>query len=147
MMLHKACFIMAYGGALDICYLRKSANLWNLNRKFVVFVGFLLRTLYIKIFMKTDLKFQHYCIPTTCSTENKPNHKNPKSKYISEVRGSVGSASDSWSVDTCQSWVQAPSKAVVSFNFLVLVGSRNEFERDLHKQNIACFTIELKKIV
>ena len=27
---------------------------------------------------------------------------------------------------------------------LVLVGSRNRFERDLHKQMIACFTIELK---
>ena len=27
----------------------------------------------------------------------------------------------------------------------VLVGSRNGFERDLHKQIIACFTIELKK--
>ena len=67
MMLHKACFIMAYGGTLEICYLR------NLNRKFVVFVGFLLR----KIFMKTDLKFQLYCIPTTCTTENKPINKNP----------------------------------------------------------------------
>ena len=62
----------------------------------------------------------------------------------------LGSASDSWSVDTCQSWVRAPSKApVVSFskklysNCLVLVGSRNGFERDLHKQKIACFTIEL----
>ena len=29
---------------------------------------------------------------------------------------------------------------------LVLVGSRNVFERDLHKQIIACFTIELKPI-
>ena len=51
-----------------------------------------------------------------------------------------GSASDSWSVDTCQSWVRAPSKAtVVSLSkklyshCLVLVGSRNGFERDLHK--------------
>ena len=68
-------------------------------------------------------------------------------------RGAVGSASDSWSVDTCQSWVRAPSKApVVSLskklysNCLVLVGSRNGFERDLHKQKMACFTIELKLI-
>jgi len=29
---------------------------------------------------------------------------------------------------------------------LVLVGSRNGYERDLHKQIIACFTIELKQI-
>jgi len=29
---------------------------------------------------------------------------------------------------------------------LVLVGSRNGFKRDLHKQIIACFTIELKQI-
>jgi len=29
---------------------------------------------------------------------------------------------------------------------IVLVGSRNGFERDLHKQIIACFTIKLKKI-
>jgi len=29
-------------------------------------------------------------------------------------------------------------------NCLVLVGSRNGFERDLHKQKHACFTIELK---
>jgi len=29
-------------------------------------------------------------------------------------------------------------------NCLVLVGSRNGFERDLHKHKIACFTIELK---
>ena len=29
---------------------------------------------------------------------------------------------------------------------LVLVGSRNGFERDLHKQIIACFTIELKQM-
>ena len=66
-------------------------------------------------------------------------------------RGAVGSASDSWSVDTCQLWVRAPSKApVVSLskklysNCLVLVGSRNGFEHDLHKQKYACFTIELK---
>ena len=52
-----------------------------------------------------------------------------------------GRASDLWSVDTCQSWVQAPSKAhVVSLskklysNCLVLVGSRNGFEQYLHKQ-------------
>jgi len=29
-------------------------------------------------------------------------------------------------------------------NCLVLVGSRNKFESDLHKQKIACFTIKLK---
>jgi len=29
-------------------------------------------------------------------------------------------------------------------NCLVLVGSRNGFERDLHKQTIACFTIEFE---
>jgi len=29
-------------------------------------------------------------------------------------------------------------------NCLVLVGSRNGFERDLHKQKNTCFTIELK---
>ena len=65
-------------------------------------------------------------------------------------RGAVGSASDSWSLDTCQSWVQAPSNApVVSLskklfsNCLVLVGSRNGFECDLHKQIIACLTNEL----
>jgi len=29
-------------------------------------------------------------------------------------------------------------------NCLVLVGSRNGFEHDLHNQKIACFTIELK---
>jgi len=29
-------------------------------------------------------------------------------------------------------------------NCLVLVGSRHGFELDLHKQIIACFTIELK---
>ena len=29
-------------------------------------------------------------------------------------------------------------------NCLVLVGSTNGFERDLHQQKIACFTIELK---
>ena len=68
-------------------------------------------------------------------------------------RGAVGSASDFWSVDTCQSWVRAPSKAlVVSLSkklysyCLVLVGSRNGFERDLNKQKNACFTIELKSI-
>jgi len=33
---------------------------------------------------------------------------------LKEGRGAVGSTSDSWSVDTCQSWVQeAPSKAPV----------------------------------
>jgi len=44
-----------------------------------------------------------------------------------------------------------PSKALVVYlskklksNCLVLVGSRNGFERDLHKQKNACFTIELK---
>ena len=58
-----------------------------------------------------------------------------------------------WSVDTCQSWARAPSKApVVSltkklyYNCLVLVGSMNGLERNLHKQNIACFTIELKLV-
>ena len=46
--------------------------------------------------------------------------------------------------------VRAPSKVpVVSLSkkryshCLVLVGSRNGFELDLHKQKIACFTIEL----
>jgi len=65
--------------------------------------------------------------------------------------GAVGSTPDSWSLDTCQSWLWAPSKApVVSLskklysNCLVLVGSRNRFERDLLKQKIACFTIKLK---
>ena len=29
-------------------------------------------------------------------------------------------------------------------NCLVLVGSRNRFDRDLHKPKNACFTIELK---
>ena len=55
------------------------------------------------------------------------------------------------SVDTCQSRVRAPSKApVVSLSktfyshCLVLVGSRNGFERDLHEKKCACFTIELK---
>ena len=68
-------------------------------------------------------------------------------------RGAVDSASDLWSVDTCQLWVRAPSKApAVSLSkklyshCLVLVGSRNGFKRDLHKQIIACFTIELKQI-
>jgi len=32
----------------------------------------------------------------------------------------------------------------VTSNCLVLVGSRNWFERDLHKQRMACFTIKLK---
>ena len=61
-------------------------------------------------------------------------------------RGAVGSASASWSVDTCQSWVRAPPKApVVSLSkklyshCLVLIGSRNGFERDLHKQNNCLF--------
>ena len=60
---------------------------------------------------------------------------------ICKRRGAVVSASDSWSVDYCQSWDRAPSNSsVVSLskkcysNFLVLVGSRNGFERDLHKQ-------------
>ena len=68
-------------------------------------------------------------------------------------RGAVDSVSDSWSVDTSQSWVRAPSKApAVSLSkklyshCLVLVGSRNGFERDLHKQIMACFTIKLKQI-
>ena len=32
----------------------------------------------------------------------------------------------------------------VTSNCLVLVGSRNGFERDLHNQKMACFTIKLK---
>jgi len=35
------------------------------------------------------------------------------------------------------------SKKLYSY-CLLLVGSRNRFERDLHKQKNACFTIELK---
>ena len=69
-------------------------------------------------------------------------------------RGAVGSASDSWSVDTCQLWVRAPSTApVVSLskklysNCLVLVGSRNGFEHDLHKQKYACSQSNLNKLV
>ena len=70
--------------------------------------------------------------------------------YNQRRRGAVDSASDSWSVDTCQSWVRAPSKASWARNLyshcLVLVGSRNEFKCDLHKQKNknARFTIELK---
>ena len=80
-------------------------------------------------------------------------HENQRFFYINTLRrrGALGSASDSWSVDTCQSWVRAPSKApLVSLSkklyshCLVLVGSRNGFERDLHKQILACFTIKLK---
>ena len=37
--------------------------------------------------------------------------KNKKAWAVVRRRGAVGSASDSWSVDTCQSWVRAPSKA------------------------------------
>ena len=44
-------------------------------------------------------------------------------------------------VDACQSWVRAPSKAPVVYlskklspHGLILVGSRNGLERDLHKQ-------------
>jgi len=55
--------------------------------------------------------------------------------------GAVGSASDSLLVDTCPSWVRAPSQApVVSLSkkhyshCLVLIGS--SIERDLHKQNV-----------
>ena len=33
-----------------------------------------------------------------------------RKKWTYRRRGAVGSASDSWSVDTCQSWVRAPSK-------------------------------------
>jgi len=36
------------------------------------------------------------------------------------------------------------SKKLFYSNCLVLVGSRNGSERDLHKQKITCFTIELK---
>ena len=68
-------------------------------------------------------------------------------------RGAMGSVSDSWSVDASQSWDRALSKApVVSLSkklysdCLVLIGSRNWFELDLHKQIIACFTIKLKQI-
>ena len=42
-----------------------------------------------------------------------------------------------------QSPVVSLSKKLYS-DCLVLVGSRNGFERDLHKQNITCFTIKLK---
>ena len=58
-----------------------------------------------------------------------------RSQYISTE------LSNSWSVETCQPWVRAPSKVPVLFlskklycNCLVLVGSRNRFKRDLHKQ-------------
>ena len=95
-----------------------------------------------------DLNVQT-CIQTTAliSIWNKPIQKRNR-------RGAVGRASDSWSVDTCQSWVRAPWKApVVSLSkklyshCLVLVGYSNGFEGDLHKQIIACFTLELKKSV
>ena len=53
-----------------------------------------------------------------------------------------GSASDSKTVDACQSWVRAPSKDPVVFlskklypHSLLLVGSRNGLECDLHKKN------------
>ena len=55
----------------------------------------------------------------------------------------MGRASDSLSVDACQSSFRAPSKApAVSLSkklyrhFLVLVGSMNALERDLHKQKV-----------
>jgi len=58
----------------------------------------------------------------------------------------VGSPSDLWSVDTCQSWVRAPSRSpVVSLSkklyshCLVLVGSRNGLKRDLHKHKNCLF--------
>ena len=72
-------------------------------------------------------------------------HKHPHTNAnVTQLYGAVCSASDLWLVDTCQSWVQAPSKArVIALSkklyshCLVLVGSRNGFERDLHKQKIA----------
>ena len=55
----------------------------------------------------------------------------------------MSSASDSLSVDACQSSVRAPSEApAVSLSkklyrhFLVLVGSTNALNRDLHKQKV-----------
>ena len=66
---------------------------------------------------------------------------NIMNRILTARRGALSSVSDSWSVDTCQSWVRAPSKAPVhslskklNSNCLVLVGSKNGFERDLHKQ-------------
>jgi len=66
-------------------------------------------------------------------------------------RGTVG-LFDLLSVNTCHSWVWAPSKVlVVSLskklypNCLVLVSSRNGFKRDIHiKAKLVCFTIVLK---
>ena len=78
---------------------------------------------------------------------DKQRHKETRARQ----RGAVCSSSDSWSVNNCQSWVRVPSKApVVSLskklysNCLVLVGSRNGFERDFLSKKNACFTIELK---
>ena len=60
-----------------------------------------------------------------------------KSKWKSR-RGAVGIARL-----TCDRCFSEQDTTLYS-NCLVLVGSRNEFERDLHKQKITCFTIELK---
>ena len=67
----------------------------------------------------------------------------PWRKCTTTLLGTVSSASDSWSVDACQSSFRAPSKAtVVSLSkklyphCLVLVGSRNGFEGDLHMQKM-----------
>ena len=60
-----------------------------------------------------------------------------KSKW-KRRRGAVGIARL-----TCDRCSIEQDKTLYS-NCLVLVGSRNEFERDLHKQKITCFTIELK---
>ena len=72
--------------------------------------------------------------------------------YIRLYNVNTNSASDSESVDACQSWDRAPSKApVVSLSknnyihCLVLVGYRNGIERDLHKQKKRLFR-DLTKI-
>ena len=68
-------------------------------------------------------------------------------------RGGAGSASDSWSVDTCQSWRefephQRPPVVSLSKKMyphcLLLVGSRNGFQRDLHTHKNCLFHNRIK---
>ena len=88
-------------------------------------------------------------VTSVCTFQNNRTYKTKSttklilsSQFLTTI-DAVGSASDSWSVDICQVWGRTPAKSlIVSLSkkqypyCLVLVGSRNGFERDLHKQEL-----------
>ena len=123
--------VNSWNASLDYLSHDTHILLFNILPHYITITIFLLSSILLRSQLTQLSKIQSavYCFTLQCSCVY------VMSFNVREAAWRRGSVTDSWSVDTCQSWVRVPSKApVVSLskklysNCLVLVGSRNRFD-------------------